>query len=283
MKDKLLLIIARKGFQRLITIFQCLLVFSCFSPDASASSLSESIKQPDAGHVDSVAEIKTALEQMTKSVKEAIGEQRFTFKFQETVLKKSEEFIIKIADLRERSAQETDAFKQDEKDIFMMNQEILKQILALNKKTISDIQEKKLDRMDDPSAFFKSPEWQEPQHLIALSSYWLGWNGYYCSLLFAENDATRKTLLEEAIESFSRSFIDSGEDAIIINSLFGRGLCYKQMKFYASALKDFKTVKETLKKDDPLYWKCGYEETLIRYETGDLGEALNKINEMEKA
>lgn len=269
-----------RGFSGLISIALVLMFISVFLA-APAFSSSPALPQSGAVQAGSIAEIKTALEVLTREVAAASGTQRFTVPFQEEVLKKSESFIGSIEELLDSSTPDA-SLRLAAKDSFLMNREILKKIRTINKEIIGDIQENKLDQVADPLAFFKSPAWREPQRLIAMSSYWLGWNGYYGSLVCDEKDTTRNTLLEEAVEAFSRSFLDSGEDGIIINSLFGRGLCYRQMKAYASALQDFHAAKETLKKEDPLYWKCGYEEASVSYEMGNVAEALKKLDEMEK-
>jgi len=135
--------------------------------------------------------------------------------------------------------------------------------------------------MEDPLAFFKSPEWQHPQHLISLSSYWIGWNGYYCSLLFSEDDPMRRGVLEEAIEGFSRAFIDFKENSITARSLFGRGLCYRQIGEYQRAVNDFRLAKSKINKDDSLYARCLYQESLNDYQVGNPDQALENLNKIQ--
>ncbi|PCK09526.1 MAG: hypothetical protein COA42_03885, partial [Alteromonadaceae bacterium] len=123
--------------------------------------------------------------------------------------------------------------------------------------------------MADPAAFFESEQWQMPQQLISLASYWSGWNGYYASLLMEDEAPLRKTVLEESIEAFSRSFIDFAEDEITTKSLYGRGLVYKQLAVYGRAAYDFKSVKQKVGPKHELYLSSLYQEALISHDTNN--------------
>ena len=236
-----------------------------------ASPLMESIALPDIEQVKTHGEMKAALESLNNSSQSAIKENRFTYDLQKRILTKSGECVSKIMSLCGNSAQITGGAIKDYKGLFLINRDMIKQILSLNENIIKDYQEGYLDKLEDPLAFFKSPEWQNPQNLISLSSYWLGWNGYYSSQLFSEDDPLKSVLIQEAIDGFSRAFIDFEEDTLIARSLFGRALCYKQIKAYAKALNDLKAIKEKTKKDDSIYQRCLYEEALINYQNGNSG------------
>ena len=93
----------------------------------------------------------------------------------------------------------------------------------------------------------------------------------------------RKTVLDEAIEGFSFAFLNSAKDTVIVKSLFGRALCYRQIQRYPEALKDFTAVREALKKDDPLIIRCLYEESLTNSLAGNAEDALHKLSDLEKA
>ncbi|HJX32379.1 MAG TPA: tetratricopeptide repeat protein, partial [Thermodesulfobacteriota bacterium] len=268
--------------RRLIALFVTLLVYYCSDPETFASSWPESVKQLDVGKISSIAQMKTAIDLLSMSSSQALKNNSFTPGLQELLLTKSGECISRLAALHEKMHHVSDKDKQEEKDSFLANREILKKIFDLNTEIIREIEEKRLDKMKDPSAFFKTPEWQQPQHLIFLSSYWVGWNGYYASLLFSEDDPLRKTLLDEAIKGFSWAFIDFQKDAFIVKSLFGRGLCYKQIKDYQNALNDFRSVRKKTNKDDSLYWRCRFEEALVTYQAGNLEQTSRDLDEMEK-
>lgn len=272
----------RTGSLNVVTTLLIVFVIVCYPCfEADASSLPETVKLLNVETIGSVDEMKAAMELLNTCSVQAIKEDKFTLSLQELILAKLAQFIDKLVSFHGKAAWETDAAREEEKRLFLAGREIIKKIVAVNKKTLSDMQEK-LDDMEDPLAFFKTPEWQRPQNLAATSSYWLGWNGYYSSLLLREDDPTRKMFLEEALEGFSRAFVDSGKDTLIVASLFGRGLCYKEMKVYQKALKDFQSVREAVKKDDLLYARCRYQEALINNQMGDQESAPRHLDEIDK-
>ncbi|MBW1894701.1 MAG: tetratricopeptide repeat protein [Deltaproteobacteria bacterium] len=267
--------------QRLTAVLIAVLVICYPNLEINASSFLKAVNRLDMSQVRSFDEMNAAVELLANSLTAAIEEKKATFSFQKLILTKSGECAGKLVSLHKNTSKITAAAKQ-EKNIFLMNRDVIKRILALNEKIIWNFQENALDKMEDPSAFFKSHEWQDPQYLISLSSYWLGWNGYYGSLLFSENDPMKNLMLDEAIKGFSRAFIDFKEDSIIARSLFGRGLCYRQMKEYEKALHDLKSVKGKIRKDDLLYLRCVYEESRISYQTGNFGTALRSLDEIQE-
>ncbi len=223
-------------------------------------------------------ELRSLVDQLNAGSIEAMKDNTFNFEIQSVVLKKAEECIDRGVFLHSRAFQ---GAEEQERAAFLANRDVIKRILDINKKVLDDYQEK-LDEMENPLAFFKTTAWQQPQLLVATASFRIGWNNYYAALLFPEDDPTARQLLSEAIESFSRSLVDSKEDSVIITSVFGRGLCEKRLKSYKDALKDFKSVKEAVKKDDPLYLRCRYEETSIASLTGNFKEVLDRLDDIEK-
>jgi tetratricopeptide (TPR) repeat protein len=89
-------------------------------------------------------------------------------------------------------------------------------------------------------------------------------------------------MLAESIDGFSRAFIDFEEEGVIAKSLYGRGLCYRQLGDFQNALYDFKTVKDRTKKDDSLVARCLFEEAAISYETGNFRLALGKLDQIRE-
>jgi tetratricopeptide (TPR) repeat protein len=270
------------GYLRALTMFFIAFIITCHPCfEAGASPLPEAVQLLNMEKIASLDEMKAAIESLDKYCVQAIKEDKFTLSLQELILAKSKEAIDKLVSLHGNPDHETDLTREEEKRLFLTNREIIEKVLFAGKKALSDIQER-LDNMEDSLAFFKTPEWQRPQNLAATSGYWLGWNGYYCSLLFSEKDPMKKTLLEEAIEGFSSSFINSDKDSLIVSSLFGRGLCYKEQKAYKDALKDFQSVREALKKEDLMYTRCRYQEALVYHQMGDQESALRHLDEIDK-
>ncbi len=230
----------------------------------------------------SASEMGEAVSHIEKYLVQAISEGRVTADLQRQVLIKSGECISALVALQAGASGRKKTARQKEKNIFLNIRSLLKQVLQRNESIIQDIQENKLDTLDDPSSFLKSPAWQDPHYLISLSSYWMGWNGYYTSMFFADGDPMIDTLLTEAINGFSRSFIDFKEDAVITRSLLGRALCYGKQKAYERARRDLVSVKKKVGRDDPLFIRCLYEEVRMLYETGNYELASRTIDELKE-
>ena len=236
------------------------------------SALSGAVKGLAVDQINSPKEMKTALELLYSCCREAQEKNQFTFKLQKTILSKSGECMSRIVELGQQ------AKKEDTRSLFALNRKVIKTVLNWNQQKVEDLQETKLDQMEDTAAFFASPEWQQPHHVISLASYWLSWNGYYSALFYPAADPERKGLLEGALEGFSRSFIDFKEESIVQKSLFGRALSYKELQQYDQAIRDINAVIGKVKKDDPLYPRCRYEKVLISYLTGNYQSVLRELD-----
>jgi len=240
-----------------------------------ASSLSGAVKGLAVDQISSFQEMQTALNLLRSCCREAKQKNQFTFSLQKLILSKSGECISRIVELEQQANQQTK--REEAKSLFSENRNVIKDILDWNQKKVEDLQENKLDQIEDTAAFFASPEWQQPHYVISLASYWLSWNNYYPCLLLPANDPARRELLEEAVEGFSRTFIDFKEDAIVIRSLFGRALCYKEMQQYDRAIRDISSVIGKIKRDDALYQRSRYEKVLISYLTGNYESVLSQL------
>ena len=259
-------------YQILRLIFTILLIF-IFSYVCALAS--ESVDSVEIDKLTTVDQVGSAVRKLSTIVETAEKENRLSFDLQKAVLTKSGECISKLASLKNgRNSNQEKLF------VFSMNRNTIKYVLGKNEKIIHFLQENILDDLKDPSDYFKSSEWQNPQYLISLSSYWLGWNGYYGCLQMAEDDKTQTVWLEESIKGFSRAFIDFEEEDVILRSLLGRALCHSRLKAYGNAKKDLDAVKRRLNKDHPLYLRCLYEENRILYISGNLEIALRNIDEI---
>ena len=237
-----------------------------------ASSLSGAVGKLAVEQISSFKEMKTALELLDSCCREAQQENQFTFSLQKTILSKSGECISRIVELVQQ------AQKEETRTLFSTNRNVIKSVLHWNQQKVEDLQENKLDQMEDTAAFFASSEWQQPHYLISLASYWLSWNGYYSALFYPAADPNRKNLLEGSLEGFSRSFIDFKEESIVVRSLFGRALCYKELQQYDQAIRDINAVIGKIKKDDALYQRSRYEKILISYLTGNYQSVLRELD-----
>jgi tetratricopeptide (TPR) repeat protein len=255
--------------------FAALVLIFCFLPMTYAV---ESLLDIDVSAAKSPAELQTVVERLNAGSLEKMHRNAFTYEFQSTVLKKAGECIDKVVSLHGRVAKGTD---EQERSVLLINREVIKRILDLNKKILEDYQEK-LDTVEDPLAFFKTPAWRQPEELAATACFQLGWNDYYAGLLFPEDDPMGKQLFSEAVESFSRAFVEAKDDKTVITSLFGRGLCHRRLKAYKDALKDFKSVKDAVKKDDLMYLRCRYEETVVASLIGNFKEVLLNLDEIDR-
>lgn len=271
-------IILKKALILLLPVF----MFCIYHIQNNTAYGAQSLDSLHPAEIKSVEEIKKAVLLISQNQKEALNENKMSFDFQKLLLTKSSECLNTLVALQSKSPPKSNEAKQEEKEIFLNLRDILKQILTLNEKIIWDIQENTLDKLNDPSAFIKSAKWQDPQYLISLSSYWMGWNGYYTSMLLSESDPMHDTVLNEAIKGFSRSFIDFEEEAVTTRSLLGRALCYGKQKAYDRAGQDLKLVKKKIGKDDPLYIRCLYEEVRMIYETGNYEKTIRTLNELKE-
>jgi tetratricopeptide (TPR) repeat protein len=242
---------------------------------AEASSLSGAVSGLKVDQISSFNQMKTALTLLQSCSQEAKQKNLFTFSLQKLILSKSGECISKIVEIEQQA--DNQIKREEARALFLTNRNIIKSILTWNQKKVEDLQENKLDQIEDTTAFFNSPEWQQPQYLISLASYWLSWNGYYSSLFYSANDAFRKDLLDEAVDGFSRSLIDFEEESIMARSLFGRALSYKEMHKYDKAIYDINSVLGKIKRDNPLYVRSRYEKVLISYLTGNYESALSQL------
>jgi tetratricopeptide (TPR) repeat protein len=261
-----------------------LLVLIIYHPPqrAGAASLSDTVSSLNAAQISSFNEMKAALTILQSSCMEAKQKKQLTFNLQKLILSQSGKCISQIVALEQKSDVNQDTKRKEARDLFLKNRVLIKDILTWNQKKVEDLQEHKLDQMENTEVFFNSPEWQEPQYLISLASYWLSWNGHYSSLLYPSNDPSRKNLLDEAVDGFSRTFIDFKEESIVRRSLFGRALCYKETQQYDKAINDFNLLLDKIKSDDDLYLRSHYEKVLISYLTGNYQSALSQLKTFRK-
>ena len=241
-----------------------LLAFSSAIAAAQPLTSAAAVKALNSDQVRSLERANSVVSILEASVKRAVGVSKPNYKLQEALISSAGALVSPLFELAGKSGQS----QRRGQALFIRNQALLNQMLQHHQRVIRNYQEHKLDQMDDPTQFFHSAAWQSPQKLISLSSYWLGWNGYYASLLMTAESAERKTMLQQAVTGFSRSFIDFQEDEITTRSLYGRGLVYGQLRLFGRAAYDFKSVREKVSRDDSLYLNCLYQEAVISHELG---------------
>ncbi len=227
--------------------------------------------------------METCLNRLYKTCLSAKESNRFTFEFQDLVLVKSGECINKIVEL-ERGADLSKNYQSRKfRPLFSKNVKILDIIRSINQENITEIQEEKLDNMEDVDAFLASPQWQTPHRPISLARYWTSWNEYYSSFLYQDDDSIRTNLLSKAIKGFSLTLTDIEERVMVIKALFGRALGFKELGKYKESIRDFDYVIQKARQDDPLYIQSLYENANLNYQTGDFHASLDQLNKLEKA
>ena len=220
-----------------------------------------SVRALDIDRMTSPASLKAAQELMMATFTEAVAGKP-GFALQKLLLEKSGACISQIVE-----AQHTHTITPSRAlELLSQNTKLLNNILQHNQNIIADLQENSLDGMQDTETFFKSNAWQHPQHLISLAGYWQSWNGYYRAVLMDNAAPERTEILDLARQGFSRAFIDFQEHSIVIRSLFGRMLCYKEGGNYDSAMQDADTLLTMTSPTDSLYVRCRYEQLLIAYQ-----------------
>ena len=263
------------------TLIAVILFFCAFLP-AEASSLSGAVNGLKPGQINSLNTMKTALSLLQTAHLEAAKKDKPDLKLQRCIVEKSGECVSRIVFLVQRSGNLNKTKKKVSSKLFALNNKTINSILKTTRQKVELLQETKLDKIQDTTAFFNSAEWQQLQYIISLSSYWLSWNTYYWCTFFADEENCLTKLLPEAVKGFSRSFIDFREESIITRSLFGRALCYKQMQEYNKAIKDIDSVMKRITPDDDLYFRTGYEKILISYLSGNFESALIQINNLQE-
>jgi tetratricopeptide (TPR) repeat protein len=247
-----------------------------------ASSPKSRLERLDVDRMTSLGELAAALEVLQAKLSEAIDEGAPSHALQQLVLTKAGDLLSRSVSLYEGPTGARRWGDAEARALLLANRALIKEILSRNEAIIRDYQENRLDDLPDPGAFFASPAWQEPQQLISLASYWLGWNGYYTSRLLSREDPLRKEVLEESIGAFSRALIDFGEDSITSKAQFGRGLAYRQLEEYGRAAHDFRAIKEQLPRSDPLHVRCLYEEAALSFDTGNLSLASRQLERIQE-
>ncbi len=257
------------------------LIFLIPQPSVKASPLSESVNIINVKQIESLGEMETCLNRLFAECVKAKQNERLTFEFQHLILEKSGESINKIIELQKSA----DLSKHDESSrfrvLFSKNAKILDVIKTTNQENITEIQEQKLDEMEDVEAFLASPKWQTPHRLISLARYWTSWNEYYSSFLYQDNDSISTSLFTNAIKGFSLTLTDIEERVMVIKALFGRALCFKGLGKHKKAIRDFDSVIQKAKHEDPLYILSLFEMAQVNYQTGDFDTAMDQLNELD--
>jgi tetratricopeptide (TPR) repeat protein len=249
---------------------------------ANAASSAPTVETLNITQIQSMSQMENAIDLLENTAQTARKENRFSPALQQVILSKSGECIGRLMTLSDGAGRDEGGGKKRPLMLLTQIRKTIGNIQEINKKTVSDLQENHLDKLQNPASFFNTEAWQQPNYLISLSDYWLGWSGYYAGLLYEENAPQRRKVLTEAIESFSRANIDFAENAIVAKSLFGRALCYKGLKSYEKAVQDLKAVKEKIGKTDDLYFRCVHEEAFISYESGNIAQALKILDRVQE-
>ena len=232
--------------------------------------------------INSTAQMRTALDLIGSCFTEARDRGQLTFDLQKLVIAKSGECISRLSEMQQEADPATGSRQEELRAFFRQSRDTLTAVHDYNQKKVEKLAEDKLDTVTDQAAFFASPQWQEPQYLVSLSSYWLSWSGYYASLLYPAGDEVRSELLNSAAAGFARTFLDFREETITVRSLFGRSLCYRDMGKYDRALQDMNSVAAKIGKSSPLYARVQYEKIRLNFLAGNLESALNQMRELRE-
>jgi TolA-binding protein len=206
---------------------------------------------------------------------------QLSFERQKGIAEQSGECIERLVDL----SQGVDLTRETEKRpftaAFLKNSDLLRRMLTYNQTRVDDMLEEKLEQMQNKDAFFASPEWQQPQYLLSVASYWLGWNNYYAALLYQAGVKERSALLEEAVSCFTRTLPDLKEPSLAHRCIFGRALCFKEQKKYDKALQDIQSLMDKVPRGDLLYAQAGYEQALISHLSGKHERAVKQLQDLQ--
>ncbi len=252
------------------------------NPFSEASPLPDSVNSLNIKAIKNLNEMEECLNRLFSKSIQTKKDKQFTFEFQFLILEKSGESINKIIELQKNADLSNKVKVLKFRELFSKNAKILDLIKTTNQEIITEIQELKLDDMEDIDAFLASPQWQTPHRLISLARYWTSWNEYYSSFLFLDDDSVNANLLSSAVKGFSLTLTDIKERVMVIKALFGRALCFNGLGKYKKSIRDFDSVIQKARHDDPLYILSLFEMAQVNYQTGDFDAALNQLNDLDK-
>ncbi len=247
---------------------------------ACAASFSGALPGLQADQISSTSQMRTALDLIGSCFADARDRGQLTFELQKLVIAKSGECISRLSEMIQDTEPAAGSRQEELRSLFKQSRETLKAVHDYNQKKVEKLAEDKLDTVKDQAAFFASPQWQEPQYLVSLASYWLSWGAYYASLLYPAGDEVRSDLLNSAAAGFARTFLDFREETITARSLFGRALCYRELGKYDRALQDMNSVAAKVGKSNPLYARVQYEKIRLTFMAGNYESVLNQIREL---
>ncbi len=111
------------------------------------------------------------------------------------------------------------------------------------------------------------------------SSYQVAWVSYYLAFVLPQDDEERKTLLTNAIDRFGMFADSEGKSEGKIQSLRGRGMCYRQQGEWEKAESDFRNAIELSESEQfkiQVFYDLAQTHLLAKRYTG----ALSTLNEL---
>ncbi len=132
-----------------------LLVLIIYHPPrrAGAASFSATVSGLKAAQISSFNEMKAALTILQSSCMEAKQKKQLTFNLQKLILSQSGKCISQIVALEQKTDVTRDTKRKGARDLFLKNREVIKDILTWNQKKVEDLQENKLDQMENTEVF----------------------------------------------------------------------------------------------------------------------------------
>lgn len=118
--------------------------------------------------------------------------------------------------------------------------EPLEEIYNTNFSRLDSMSKAVMDQDGDLEALYETQQWKETQLLASQSLYFLNWLRYVGAFLYGGEKTTQ--LLEEAAKGFSEFAVGEQASSLKWESLFGRGLCEKELKQYDWAIRDFQLL-----------------------------------------
>jgi tetratricopeptide (TPR) repeat protein len=260
--------------------FSLLISLSLWFFIASTATAAPPSKAIDALRIDSISTIEEMAEVVKKlktAAATAVKGNQFSYAFQKMLLSKSGECINRAASIIEEGNL-SDNQKIRIGGLLNDIGILISEIEFVNRNSIMDIQAQELDKMENPGTFFLSDAWRNPHELMSLSNYWIGWQHYHSGKLLNPESPIKKEIIEKAVAAFSQSLLDAKDEGIIAKTLFGRALCFKELRENKKALANLTASKEKLGEKEDLYLRCTLEEALIRYQKGEPDRAVELLD-----
>jgi len=135
---------------------------------ANAASSAPTVETLNITQIQSMSQMENAIDLLENTAQTARKENRFSPALQQVILSKSGECIGRLMTLSDGAGRDEGGGKKRPLMLLTQIRKTIGNIQEINKKTVSDLQENHLDKLQNPASFFNTEAWQQPNYLISL-------------------------------------------------------------------------------------------------------------------